>query len=1111
MKSSSTQPQEKSTPIHQQRGQVEVLTWGTRFDGGTGLQEQISAKLKGGNVGHAALRITVPVDDESKSLVEKYCRENGKIVLPYKIKKQSDGTEVFEIYVSAWPKDKKHLTVDRSYEQDSIDERSGVHFEWSEKARDQFKPDTRSYKGITSRTTMILGPSVILHKRKGVSESEYKRINDIILFKNYLKEKENYNFLKERINNTDKLHDTERILLDRLIPTWGQIIKNPPKISDDERNSILIELESQKTKFIASNTNVIDMGKMHLSSDYDNIISRVESDIKKWGRISYDTADLIGKNRFALGISIQDSDPVRIMNYDLNQARELVVNIRSLKKNMPIHEMEAHYQYFTLEGSTPLNDGIYTPGTSPDHVVKLPIGDQSTQGLDFEGMLIRARQVATSDERFSLSGTNCSKVAGWVLYAGAANHKERDIFDRKALNTYATPQMVLNNALKFLRKTSKKANDHYFATAELERDSSKSQKKSRDRVAAALSLTEITLEKDEHPLTASNCKSVLDRFEKALNDNKEIPYLSANVKLAIENAIRDDPVLQDRFFKLCERAIIMANKQHSSLQNTTTDEWDIAKNILQDQKSHGLKGSRKISKKDFPDLKHSYMVLTVNGKRDLFRVSADILGKGTQGKVKIIVNQRGERFAVKIQADNPSLDAEVAVMKQAGALHDEFTRKRETKFSKSLNSQIGDKRYIIQPLHKGRELAKVLQDKQKMSEQQKILLALKCAEAVKDIHALNLIHRDIKAENFVVDIDDKGNINSVNIIDFGGGIKPDQSGVALAKAYGSPGFMSPELGKADKNKLAGEWMAEVAKAKQLGDLLIDAKKQIDVLDNVIRSTKGEVNHNKNELLKYAKSKLSKKEYAELKNLLGDFDKLNHKERIQLLSSIDTGNEKIKYLTDELVTSENKLHSLSEQKQFYEQKAIGLQVDYDNANTLAQDKKRLMREEFSKPVPNSYASDVYAYGIMLQHQFGLNLAKLGLSAMLSDDPKLRPSMETVLQRLQKLSNVSTLASTPPTTTSDPIVEMKSKIDNLKQQIDANKTDDKKLLECRETAKELAAQVELLKSTNPQSVSELQNLLTQAVKQIQVYFEDIKSAVHSPEVRVEESEKKSFKST
>lgn len=83
-------------PQYDRRGYAEVITWGTEQGGGNGLLAQVRAKFKGGNIGHAAIRLTIPADEAAKSLIEQYCYHQDNKVLPFVKRKLPNGQEIYE-------------------------------------------------------------------------------------------------------------------------------------------------------------------------------------------------------------------------------------------------------------------------------------------------------------------------------------------------------------------------------------------------------------------------------------------------------------------------------------------------------------------------------------------------------------------------------------------------------------------------------------------------------------------------------------------------------------------------------------------------------------------------------------------------------------------------------------------------------------------------------------------------------------------------------------------------------------------------------------------------------------------------------------------------------
>ena len=52
---------------------VTLYTWGTHSDGGNGMAHFMDASFFGGNVGHAAIEVTLPVNEKTEQLIRQYC------------------------------------------------------------------------------------------------------------------------------------------------------------------------------------------------------------------------------------------------------------------------------------------------------------------------------------------------------------------------------------------------------------------------------------------------------------------------------------------------------------------------------------------------------------------------------------------------------------------------------------------------------------------------------------------------------------------------------------------------------------------------------------------------------------------------------------------------------------------------------------------------------------------------------------------------------------------------------------------------------------------------------------------------------------------------------
>jgi|GEM_PF-6571374 len=254
------------------------------------------------------------------------------------------------------------------------------------------------------------------------------------------------------------------------------------------------------------------------------------------------------------------------------------------------------------------------------------------------------------------------------------------------------------------------------------------------------------------------------------------------------------------------------------------DEFAYAKNILNSQlQAHPNLTSFKIGKPDHrPQLEHSFICQrNASGGFELFRMSADILGKGQEGKVKLIENEAGDKFVVKIsaaptEAQKNKAQDELDMMDDVGLLLGQFTRQRETKRDKVLNKDIGDKQYTLQQYIPGKELANLLKPGEKiLSDKDKLKILIEMLASAEFIHEKSIIHRDVKPENIIISFDKDGNVQDCTFIDFGVSVKVGATGEVIKPYSGSPRFMAPEIGRTEFFKEFGAYNQLAAKINAL--------------------------------------------------------------------------------------------------------------------------------------------------------------------------------------------------------------------------------------------------------------------------------------------------------
>lgn len=233
----------------------------------------------------------------------------------------------------------------------------------------------------------------------------------------------------------------------------------------------------------------------------------------------------------------------------------------------------------------------------------------------------------------------------------------------------------------------------------------------------------------------------------------------------------------------------------------TPEEWDIAKSLIKgDIHSAKYNDGFKISKKSHKLLKHSFMC--INGKL-ICLANGVLLGQGGFGKVKEVVDESGQRYALKIQSHDKNSGAlETEITAATGSLKGSAViKKANAKWDKHLRKKMKDKKYQLMELHDGSELMRVVSStshKLKILHDSllplnnRIIVAVKILEAVKMLHSVGIIHGDLKPENILINI--KNGVIFVKIIDFGHS-KILQSGdkVKIGKMEGTYGYMAPEV------------------------------------------------------------------------------------------------------------------------------------------------------------------------------------------------------------------------------------------------------------------------------------------------------------------------------
>lgn len=547
--------------------QVEVLTWGSQKDAGSGFLKQLKLELFGGNPGHAALRITVEQNPQNKALIDKYCD-----FIPYMIKQLPGGERVYEIYLSAWPSFNylgeqvaSFSERDQSLNSDTIAERVGKAFDWDplwiEKL--SLKVEKRNFKGQLGSTVITSGPGVISHRRNFSQEKWEELIN----FQNaviYTREQEGFNLLIEKMQNIIKnenksyqLTKTIELLLDHYVPSWRPEISSKTKRSKEDLLNLMSLIDIKHKEFMITHQSSQAYIVEKLVQKIENIMSMVKSDQEKYGRITPKTQNEIESIKsFLEADNIELSDAA---HFDELQIEALIDNLESKKEEIKEKGVDSVIDLFRLIPSTEYEE--YTlMGEPPDNIVVLPMQDGAAgkKGLNLESMLKEASHIASGNMPFSIDyspsnllntvkSTNCSRVTNSILKAGAQESTEAKIFNKKALGFISMPQVVYRNALRFQHTISQ-------PDAKMRRNKVGEKNKEKE-IVAPITTVEI---KNKDP------KLALDEFEKKLNENQAIPIFEKKTQKVILHAMANNVVMKQRYYALCDRAVVLVNNRLNS-------------------------------------------------------------------------------------------------------------------------------------------------------------------------------------------------------------------------------------------------------------------------------------------------------------------------------------------------------------------------------------------------------------------------------------------------------------------------------------------------------------------------------------------------------------------
>ena len=248
-----------------------------------------------------------------------------------------------------------------------------------------------------------------------------------------------------------------------------------------------------------------------------------------------------------------------------------------------------------------------------------------------------------------------------------------------------------------------------------------------------------------------------------------------------EKNIKKDTENKNQTNKLEESEIINLDISHSSKSSVVKDY------------NYYMKQSNKLSNyiKNYYKKNQSYPPTTIN-----FYKYGRLIGQGAFGKVNIGLNVLSGRVVAIKSFNKDKLTINRENMKKILYETNLMQKLNHPNITKILEMFEDDKFIlIIMEYINGGNLFSFVKKRRKLSEKISKFLFRQIILGIKHIHSKNIVHRDIKLENILIDLN-----NRIKICDFGIGVILNSEEELLYDQCGTPMYMAPEIILSSKKK-----------------------------------------------------------------------------------------------------------------------------------------------------------------------------------------------------------------------------------------------------------------------------------------------------------------------
>ncbi len=478
---------------------AKVQTWGTHHGSRYGIRNYLNAAWRRENPGHASIELQVPVTDENKRLIDRYCSN-----MPHQekaiINDSGEQEKMYTVRFSFTPGssgDPFYLIP--TYSGDCEYERTGHH------TTDRHSSDVANFpiRRSGKRDITVYQKSTLTPQGKALNfgEAKGKCILNIHAMRNLDDKLKVVAVLKEKLKSHKK---SKGWTLDKTIINCAKTLDidisggavNSASLSKSLATTIL-SLNNEKKQYIEETQKLVlqleERFRISISSELETykirenltnfeIFDTVLSDLKKLSEtrnITNITSELL-KNGVAPILERLES----LQTFDATYGYDIVPFLQDLLKQLDeteftadeinneinneikpaiLQRIEYREPIFYKDWHDEINkcnklqsesdsvlDTFLCSGRPPDSEVILPISQGSNAetpkkgALKLESMLQQMEIIANSSHPYSFEKNNCSIVAMSILDAGITGKQKDDV--RSVFYKTTTPQMVHNRA-----------------------------------------------------------------------------------------------------------------------------------------------------------------------------------------------------------------------------------------------------------------------------------------------------------------------------------------------------------------------------------------------------------------------------------------------------------------------------------------------------------------------------------------------------------------------------------------------------------------------------------------------------------------------------------------